>query len=110
LRRHPIGDLVLAIKMPGAEFWLPATELVGRVEIGPNEVLGSGLGGDLEHADSPVDFGFFANGKAIGVDESEVDVLKDGVEGCLVVSIAFNDADAWEGCQLKGCGGGGGPG
>lgn len=79
--------------MPGAELGLPSGELVRGVEVRPHEMPHAGLGGDLEVADAPVDFRFFANGEAVRIYECKVDVLEDGVQSRFVVGVAFDDAD-----------------
>ena len=38
------------------------------------------LGGDFKDADPPVEFGLFADSKAVGVDEAGVDVFESRVQ------------------------------
>ena len=59
------------------------------------------FGAELEDADAPVYFGFFADGEAVCVYECGLDVGEGGVEGWFVEGVSFE-----AGGLLAGCGGG----
>lgn len=65
---------------------------------------------DFEDSDSPIHFGFLADGEAVRVHKCEVDALEGRVQGLFIVGVAFDDCNAGEGGEFFGRGRRGRPG
>lgn len=100
MRVKPTGNLSLPVYKGNSSARIKIPDFAHVRQATVDEMLDTGPSCNLIHADSPIELVLLANGKAVGVDKTEIDSFESRGKCCFIVAVTFDELDILEGAQL----------